>query len=162
MQFRNENAFFSSSAGILLLTAAAKVYSAAGDAKILSATDELLNLRYWFLMVALGVLEVLVATYLIVSHHPLRRSVLLLWLTANFMTYHFGNHLFGLKTCPCLGTLGGRLPYPYVGSRKNFLEGCILFWFIGSFYILWRAWIYRQETKVRTIDTSHVASTPSL
>ena len=112
MNSKDENWFYKSAAALLLLTALAKLYSSAGSAKILGVQDQLLHLGYRPLMILAAVVEVAVAVSLLGSSRDLRRSLVLLWLSGNFIAYHLGNYLLGIHTCPCLGRLADRLPLP--------------------------------------------------
>jgi hypothetical protein len=157
MQKKRESLFFYSAAIILVLTALAKFYSVTGDAKVLAVSDQLLHVGYRPLMAGAAVVESLIAAYLIISKQGLARSGVLLWLSANFMAYHFGNHLLGLKVCPCLGRLSAKLPLG-PGMAENLLLGCILYWFLGSFYILWRAWAANQAAETEALHARRFES----
>lgn len=150
-----ENLFFYSSAVVLSLTALAKLYSATGDAKILMVEDQLLHLGYRPLMIFAALVEAAVAAYLFGSNLSLIRAVALLWLSANFMAYHFGNYVLGFKNCPCLGSLSAKLSLPS-GVAENLLRAFILYWFVGSFYLVWRAWAEAQTLKMDQIYASQL------
>src|SRR5271157_3233196 len=101
MSSSKDNVFFNVAAGLLLMAAAAKLYSAGGSAYVLQVQDRLLHLGYRPLMVAAGLLEVAAAVFLLKCASGLRRALALLWLSANFAFYHLGHHLLGIHTCPC-------------------------------------------------------------
>lgn len=131
MNSKDQRWFYQSAAVLLLVTAAAKLYSAGGAARILGEQDELLHLGYRPLMICSAALEIAVALYLRRSQNGVRRSLALLWLSANFITYHLGNHLLGFHTCPCIGRLSDRLPLPH-GMAEVILQVLVLFWFAQS------------------------------
>ncbi len=139
MNAKTDEWFFRFSAGALLLTALAKFYSAGGNAGILKIQDALLHIRYRPLMVSAGVLEIAVAVFLLRSHSVLKRSLVVLWLSANFIAYHVGTYWLGVHLCPCLGELAGRLPLPQ-GMADIFLQVLAFYLFVGSAGALWRVW----------------------
>jgi hypothetical protein len=134
---RTPNIFLKSAAALLLATALAKLYSATGDAQALTAMDKLLHLRYWQIMVGAGLLETGVAIYLLRSQNTARRALLLLWLSSNFMAYKMASHYLGIKLCPCLGTLAGKLPF----SQEHVNAGLaisVVYMLTGSSLILYK------------------------
>jgi hypothetical protein len=131
--------FINSAATLLILTAAAKLYSAAGSARILTVTDPLLHMRYRYVMGAVGLIEVAVAFYLLMGRHVLAKSWLVFWLSSNFILYRFGNAFLHVRLCPCLGTLSDTLPI----SRAQvdfFLLATVLYLFFGSSFLLLAEW----------------------
>ncbi len=139
MPTKSENWFYSSTAALLLLTAGAKLYSAGANTRILATLDQLSHLGYRPLMIAAACLEVVVAVFLLKSQSTLKRSLVLLWLTANFITYHLGNYLLGIQTCPCLGNLADRLPLRR-GLADTILQAMLLYWLLGSLTLFWQEW----------------------
>ena len=127
--------FFNWSAVALLLTAVAKLYCIPGTAKILPLKDQLLGLGYRRLLLLTALLEIGIAVYLLMSRSDSSRSLVLLWLSANFVSYHIGIRLLGFTGCPCLGRLAGRLPVA-PGFAESMLGVLILYWFIGSLYLV--------------------------
>ncbi len=139
MNSKTENWFYNSAAALLLLTAGAKLFSAGANTRILTAMDQLSHLDYRALIIAVACLEVAAAVFLLKSQSTLKRSLVLLWLTANFVTYHVGNYLLGIQTCPCLGTLADRLPLRR-GLADTLLQGMLLYWLLGSLTFFWNEW----------------------
>jgi len=88
MNPKNDKWFFNFSGATLLLTSLAKLYSSAGHAKVLAVQDQLLHLGYRPLMVLTAGLEVAVAVFVFKSRSDVRRCLVLLWLSGNFMFYH--------------------------------------------------------------------------
>ncbi len=99
--------FLYSSAAILLVTALAKLYSAAGTSKMLTYPDPLLHIKYKPLLVGAGFFELAVVAVLLLSRNDRLKYLSLLWLSLNFALYHMGYAILGLpqKLCPCLGHL---------------------------------------------------------
>jgi hypothetical protein len=102
--------FYRSAAFLLLLTAAAKLYSATGNARMLSMSDAFLPVNNRLLMVAVAAAEVVVAACLLRRSQALMPARALFWLSGNFALYRIGISAMGIKYCPCLGTLGQKLP----------------------------------------------------
>src|SRR2546425_1194820 len=97
--------FLWSSAGLLLATAAAKLYGSAGTVRILAATDPLIHFTYRQIMIGTGLLEACTAIYLLGGRNPRAKLWLVLWLGANFMIYRMANEVLHVRLCPCLGTI---------------------------------------------------------
>lgn len=129
------NLFLYSTAVLLVLTAAAKLYSATGTARILSATDPLIHLAYGKIMVVAGFVEAAVAGYLLIGRNATAKVWLVLWLGSNFMMYRIANEVLRIKLCPCLGTVGSALPFSR--AQVDFLLTILVLYLIsGSIIIL--------------------------
>lgn len=151
--------FLVSVATVLFLTAAAKLYSAMGTARILSLADPLLLVNNRALLIALGIVETAVAAYLLLARGAagqLRAVTVVSWLSSNFIAYRLGIYLMGVSICPCLGTLGSKLSLP-AGFINNLLGAFVLYCFIGSACILWQA--HRPDL---AFSTKPGTSTPDL
>jgi len=147
MRFNREEWFFNSAAMLLILTAVAKFCSAAGTAKILLQQDQLLHVNIRLLMLGAAASECAIAFFLLRSRHELKRALALFWLSGNFMAYRFANQALGIHYCPCLGTLAQNLPLTQA-RLDLILTVLVIYWFLGSSYILWRAWVQAQEAAV--------------
>jgi len=139
MNPKSDKWFFNFSGATLLLTSLAKLYSAAGHAKVLAVQDQLLHLGYRPLMILTATVEVAVAVFLFKGRSDVRRCLVLLWLSGNFLFYHLGNYLLGVQLCPCLGQLTERLPLPK-GLAELVFQFLALYWFLTSLNMLWREW----------------------
>lgn len=137
--------FFYSGALLLFLTGAAKLYSATGTARILTAIDPLLQLTYRPVMFGVGLLEAAIALYLVSGHNLILKPWLVFWLSCNFMLYRFANAFLHVKLCPCLGTLGSALPISKT-AVDTLLLAIVLYLFFGSSLILLRLWSNRDRT----------------
>ncbi len=130
--------FFVSAALLLSITGTAKLYSATGTAKILFLQDPILHINNRVLLLSLGLLEVAIGLYAL-SHrnrgNDLRLAFLLCWLSGNFIGYRVAVTLLGVTTCPCLGTLGAKLPLPHK-AIEAILIAIVLYWFLGSIAII--------------------------
>jgi hypothetical protein len=139
--------FYMSAALLLFLTAAAKLYSVTGHAKILAVSDDFLHVNNRLLMTVMGVIEAAIAAYLLWGGALLMRARALFWLSGNFIIYRLETYTLGIKYCPCLGTLGQKLPLsqPHL---EMVLTALVLYWFLGSSYILFRAWDGREKARL--------------
>ena len=144
MRSRFSKLFYSSAGVLLLLTAAAKLYSVTGHARLLCLNDSFTHIPHRELMVAAAVAEVAVASLLLFGRRPLMPALALLWLSGNFILYRIGSAAMGVEYCPCLGTLGQKLPISQP-VLDRVLTVLVLYWFFGSVYLLWRAWDTRGE-----------------
>src|SRR5437870_826552 len=107
---KTTRSFLWSSAVILSATGAAKLTAAFGSARILSAMDPFLHLRYRELMIGCALIELAVSVYLIRGRNISLRLLAVLWLGTNFLIYRKASALLHIHVCPCLGTLGDALP----------------------------------------------------
>lgn len=139
MSSKDENIFFRIAAALLMVTAMAKLYSAGGSARVLQVQDQFIHLGYRPVMIVVALIEIVVATFLLRSRSDLWRSLVLLWLSSNFMGYRLGSYLLGVHLCPCLGHLTDRLPLP-PGLADIALTVLVLWWFAGSAGCVWRLW----------------------
>jgi hypothetical protein len=135
-------AFIYSTSALLFITGAAKLYSATGTVKILTATNPFFHLSYRSLMVGVGLVELAIAAYLLRGDSTKLKLWLVLWLSSNFIMYRVAASFLQIRPCPCLGTLQSTLPfskdlvdfvlklvvvYFFVGSA-----GTLLAWFSGN------------------------------
>src|SRR5574341_213777 len=98
---------------LLWVTALAKLYGAMGTARMLLVRDPLLFVNHRVLLVLVGLVEAGIAFYLAGAWKPeryWRDAAALLWLSSNFFAYRLGRFILGVKVCPCLGMLSGKLP----------------------------------------------------
>lgn len=127
--------FLRSAAVILCLTGVTKLWSAAGTARLLSEIDPLIHLTTRQIMVAVGLIELAIALFLLFGRGVLGKLWLVFWLGSNFLIYRSAKDLFHLNACPCLGTIARNLPL----SRKQtdfLLMVCVLYLLCGSLFML--------------------------
>ena len=128
------SAFLVSSSVILLLTGFAKCLSVFGRARILEVSDPLLVVSNRHVMVFVGVLECVIAMYVLLGRSALYKYSLLLWLACGFSLYRFGLYLIGGspgRGCPCLGTLTGYLGLS-ARTTQLVLSGIVAYLLIGA------------------------------
>jgi hypothetical protein len=128
-------------AALLVLTAGAKLFSAAGEARILATPDSLLLLSNREVLIGVGLLELAVAAFLVLGRHPQLKHLVLVWLSLNFIVYRVGLAWVAPgKPCTCLGVITARLPLKpdTADLLLKLMIGVMLF---GSVYFLLRDWL---------------------
>lgn len=128
--------FFWSSGTLLLLTGCAKLWSAMGTERILAIEDELLLISNRELMIAVGLLELVVACIVLRGREPVFSAALLFWLSGNFALYRLGMMFTVSTICPCLGTLYAKLGLT-PGVFDVLLKGIVVYFCVGSLAVLW-------------------------
>jgi hypothetical protein len=105
-------AFFYSVALLLLLTAAAKITSATGPARILARRDYLLPVSARQLLLGAAALELAGAAFLLWGKPLQKKALFIVWLSACFTLYRLGLWWVApTQGCPCLGKITDRLPF---------------------------------------------------
>jgi hypothetical protein len=90
---------------MLLATAAAKLYSATGTAKVLDIEEALLPISIRQALWLVGFIEAAVALYLFFGKSEQIKLVCVAWLGGNFLLYRVAGVLLAVgKPCPCLGS----------------------------------------------------------
>ncbi|MCX8089394.1 MAG: hypothetical protein N3I86_00435 [Verrucomicrobiae bacterium] len=137
-----ENVYLQFAGVLLALTALAKLYSAAGEARILAVRDPvLLLLSNRGVLMAVGLLELATAGYLIFGRNTRNKHVLIIWLSLNFIVYRVGLWWVAPgKPCPCLGTLTERLPLA-PDTVDLLLKLVIVYLLGGSLFFLLLEWL---------------------
>lgn len=110
MKINCERSFQYSVVGMLLLTAAIKVYSASGKAHILDFPDPLMGLPNRSAMLIVATIELIITASLISRMHGQVKHLLVAWLGCNFLLYRLALAILKPGTyCKCLGTLTDNL-----------------------------------------------------
>lgn len=103
--------YFIASCGIILLiTALAKIISAAGNAPILKEMDAVLEVENKDLLYGVAIAEIALVFYLYFGRDLKLKMVSIAWLSLGFFCYRVCSSLMGVYTCPCLGKLTDNLP----------------------------------------------------
>jgi hypothetical protein len=99
------------SAGVLLfVTALAKLLTARGTARVLLSPDPIFAIPFREVLLAVAVLELLVALSCLLGSGLRLQVLLVACLSTNFVSYRVGLWLMGWHgPCGCLGTLTGAL-----------------------------------------------------
>lgn len=124
----------------LCATGAAKVLSGFGTSPLLDWDDPLFGIRFRYLMLVVGTVEIAVAFMCqFVRTWPLS-PIALAWLATSFVAYRLGLRLVGYNgACSCLGTLTDAL---HISGRMadNIMKGVLAYLLVGSYWLLLRFW----------------------
>ena len=128
--------FASSAAVILAVTGLAKVWAASTPTKILAMADPVTGMSFGHLMLAVGVLELVIAGICLFGKSQTLKMGLIAWLATNFVVYRFALWWMGWKKpCSCLGNLTDALHIsPQVAD--NIMKIILAYLFIGSYGLL--------------------------
>lgn len=100
------SAFLISSVALLLITAAAKVWTSTLDVRVLFRRDALLYLELQHILWLVAAYEFAVAIYVMLSDKHIRGAALIAVTGAQFIVYRIFNAFAGdTSPCPCLGDL---------------------------------------------------------
>jgi hypothetical protein len=147
------NWFIRSAALILLITGAAKVWAAFGNAKLLGIADPIGGLKFGQLILAVGVVEIIIALLCFISWRPALSLGLVAWLSTNFMFYRISLQWVGWhKPCNCLGNLTDGLHIsPQTADMA--MKIVLAYLLLGSYASLF--WLWRQKRRaIRMLDAN--------
>ena len=138
--------FYTISAGVILVvTGAAKIVSGLGKARVLDLADPLLFLPVRHVLLIVGVLELLIGAFLLLTSDPWSKLPVVGWLATNFLLYRLGLLWVGAyKPCNCLGTVADALPLPRVAVLWA-TNAAFLYLLLGSYFLLFFAWLRRAR-----------------
>jgi len=155
MKNRIARAFLWSAGGILFVTAAVKLASAAGSARSLNAPDPILDLSLRNVFRFAGAIELAVAANSCVPSRFVFRTLSVAWLATLFAIYRLGLlwiHYAG--PCPCLGSLTEGLPLPQWAADR-LMRFALLYLLLGSYSIvLWTAIQKHQRKRGSTLQNN--------
>jgi len=98
--------FISSAVAILAVTGLAKLWSSFGNTKLLALADPITGISFGHLLLAVGVLELVIASICLFAKSQTLKVGLIAWLATNFVVYRLGLWWIGWhKPCSCLGSL---------------------------------------------------------
>jgi hypothetical protein len=118
---------------LLFVTAAAKLISSFGNAKILEQPEPILGISFRCLFWIVGIIELLVSFFCFFCKCLWVRLGLIAWLATNFLGYRITLDLIGYhRPCLCLGNLTDALHIsPQMASVA--MEIILLYLLIGSY-----------------------------
>ena len=136
--------FQRSAACLLAVTAAAKLLSASGTAKVLELPDPLLGLATRQVLILVGLLEIAIALAAVCVERSRTVQLLTGWLSFNFLLYRISLAILSPgKLCPCLGSVTEKLNIN--AAFANYLLVAIaLYLFLGSAICYWRGQALRS------------------
>jgi hypothetical protein len=138
-------------AAVLAFTGAAKLLSVAGTARILNVEDPLVGIRFRYLLLAVGMVELGIAVVCLARRWQTPAILLVAWLATGFLFYRLGLWLTHWhRPCTCLGNLAGAL-HLSDQMADNVMKGVLVYLLVGSYLAL--ALRYRAERLVRASAT---------
>jgi hypothetical protein len=139
--------FIPSAGGVLAATGLAKMWSAFGPTKLLAVTDPITGLQFGHLMLAVGLLELVIATLCLFSKAQKLSLALIAWLATSFVVYRLGLWWMGWhKPCNCLGELTDALNLS-PQAADNLMKVILACLLLGSYGLL--LWQWRQGRQAR-------------
>lgn len=138
-----------SAAAVLILTGAAKVWSAFGRIKLLDIADPITGIAFGHLMLAVGVLELVIAGICLFGKSHKLSLGLIAWLATNFVVYRCGLWWVGWKKpCSCLGNLTDALHLsPQLAN--NIMKVILAYLLIGSYGLLFWQWWQGSQARLQ-------------
>jgi hypothetical protein len=158
---KNTSGWFIHSAGVALaLTGLAKVWSTLGSVRLLAVADPITGLQFGHLMLAVGLLELVIAGICLFSKAQKLSLALIAWLATNFVVYRLGLWWMGWhKPCGCLGNLTDAL-HISPATADHIMKGVLAYLLIGSYWLLWTAWIARHPSAAMQARASNALVPP--
>jgi hypothetical protein len=145
-----EMTFVISAGSILLITGAAKLWSAFGQVRILEFPDPITNISFRHLMLLTSVIEMMVALVCLLLRKVQLALILVAWLATIFLIYRLGLWWLDWQTpCHCLGSLTGRLGIPSQ-TADTIMKIVLAYLLIGSYIMLW----FSKRRKIAPLSVS--------
>lgn len=146
---RGTQLFIFSSAAILGITSFAKLWSAFGEARILSRHDPLLLVTNRELLIITGVIEILTVGALLFAKRERIKLMSLAWLASYFALYRLAVWYLRLPDpCPCLGRITEMLPFR-PSTIDLALKTIVAYLLIGSIFLLVLDWRKDRRQQAR-------------
>jgi hypothetical protein len=151
-------AFFIHSSGILfLLTAGAKLVSAAGTARVLNSLDPVFFISFRNVLCLAAFAELGVAAVCLFGKSRKLQACLIAMLATNFILYRLGLYWQGYrKMCDCLGNITDALHIP-PQTADTTMKIVLAYLLIGSYATLF--WLWRQKRK--TLSAAPLSGKPA-
>ena len=139
--------FIHSAATILIVTGAAKVWTAFGGVRLLTMADPIVGMPFKYLMLSVGMAEVAIALVCFFSKRQTLALGLVAWISTNFVVYRLGLWLMNWhRPCNCLGNLTDALHIsPQVAN--NIMKVVLAYLLIGSYGLLIWQWRRQRATE---------------
>lgn len=150
--------FVLSSGFVLALTGIAKAWSSFGSTKVLAVGDPIIGLPFRWLLLTVGVLELIIAGVCFFNKNKRLAVLLVAWLATNFLTYRVGLWWMGWhRPCGCLGSLTDAL-HISPQTADNIMKVVLAYLLIGSYGILIRSWVFGHERARKGMSKTHCFS----
>ena len=128
--------YFQGAAAILLLTGLAKLFSSLGTAEIFEVLDPVFILKFRYVLVGVGLVELAVATVLLCGLHWELKALLTLWIGGSFAIYRVGLVMLDFDApCPCVGSVAKSLGVSEKVTRLG-TASAMLYLLVGSTVLL--------------------------
>ena len=146
--------WFTLTAGVILaITGIAKVWSGLGSSKFLAVVDPIIGIKFGFLMLAVGVAEIVIAAVCFFSKRQTLALGLVAWMSTNFVVYRLGLWWMDWhRPCSCLGNLTDAL-HISPQTADNIMKVLLAYMLIGSYGLLIWQW-------KRSLPSRNSAATP--
>jgi hypothetical protein len=134
--------FILGAGAVLATTGIAKIWSGLGNSRFLTVVDPIVGIKFGYLMLAVGMAEIIIALVCFFSKRQTLALGLVAWISSNFMLYRLGLWWMGWhRPCNCFGNLTDALHIsPQLAD--NIMKGVLAYLLIGSYGIL--IWQWRQ------------------
>jgi hypothetical protein len=138
--------FFVCTAGVLLMiTGAAKLISASGQAHLLEYQDPLLYLSFRHMLLVAGIIELVIAVVCFLSRQSGLQSAIIAWFATSLLIYRAGLFWIGWRRpCVCLGNLTDILNISSQ-TADTAMKVILAYLLVGSYASLF--WFWRQHRK---------------
>jgi hypothetical protein len=142
----------------LAATGLAKALSAIGPARALDTTDPLIGLPFRQLLLLVGLIELFIAFFCLLTDRRRFSLLAVAWISTNFLVYRLGLWFIGWhRPCGCMGSLSDMLHLsPH--AADNIMKGVLAFLLIGSYGILLREWRAARRAPVPVKEEQPVES----
>lgn len=139
--------WFTLTSGIALaVTGFAKVVAMFGSARLLDYQDPITALPFRYLLLVMGVLELIIAYLCFFTNNLKLSAILMAWFSTSLVIYRAGLWFMGWQhPCPCLGNLTDALHIP-PQTADTAMKIILAYLLIGSYATLF--WLWRQRKKV--------------
>ena len=145
---------------VLALTGIAKVWSTFGSVKLLAVADPIAGILFRWLLLAVGVIELVIAGVCFFRRNKRLATLLVAWLATNFVVYRIGLWWIGWhRPCGCMGSLTTAL-HISEQAADNIMKVVLAYLLIGSYGLLIRDWWQRHRCAMSIGETSLDASFP--
>ena len=146
--------FFKISGCLLVITAAAKLVSSFGSARVLNHFDPVFLIPFRHLLQIAAVSEIIVASICFWGKSRQLQSGALAILSTNFVLYRFSLYFLGFhELCPCVGNLSDMLPIS-PQATDDVMKIILLFLFVGSYGVLFSSLRHHRTSASNHHDQS--------
>lgn len=148
------NCFVASAGLVLAITGMAKVWSAFGSVKLLAVADPITGMAFRWLLLLVGLLELVIAGVSFFSKNKRLATLLVAWLSTNLLVYRLGLWWMGWhRPCGCMGNLTSAL-HLSEQAADNIMKVVLAYLLIGSYGLLLWQW---KQSRQQIVDGSRSA-----